>query len=71
MCNLYSLTRSQEEMTRLARAKRDMTGNLPLLPGIYPDTLAPVVRTAEDGVRELALMRWFERLLAGNVEQCN
>jgi putative SOS response-associated peptidase YedK len=37
---------------------RDLTGNLPPLPGIFPDTMAPVVRTAEDGVRELALMRW-------------
>jgi len=58
MCNLYSLTRSQEEISRLARAMRDLTGNLPPLPGIFPDTMAPVVRTAEDGVRELALMRW-------------
>jgi putative SOS response-associated peptidase YedK len=37
---------------------RDLTGNLAPLPGIYPDTLAPVVRTAEDGVRELAMLRW-------------
>jgi putative SOS response-associated peptidase YedK len=58
MCNLYSLTRSQEEISRLARAMRDLTGNLPPLPGIFPDTMAPVVRTAEDGVRELALMGW-------------
>jgi putative SOS response-associated peptidase YedK len=58
MCNLYSLTRSQDEIRQLANAMRDLTGNLPPLPGIYPDTLAPVVRTAEDGVRELALMRW-------------
>ena len=58
MCNLYSLTRSQDEIRQLAHAMRDMTGNLPPLPGIYPDTMAPVVRTAEDGVRELALMRW-------------
>jgi putative SOS response-associated peptidase YedK len=58
MCNLYSLTRSQDEIFQLARAMRDLTGNLPPLPAIFPDTMAPVVRTAEDGVRELALMRW-------------
>jgi putative SOS response-associated peptidase YedK len=58
MCNLYSLTRSQDEIRQLARALRDIVGNLPPLPGIYPDTMAPVVRTAADGVRELALMRW-------------
>lgn len=58
MCNLYSLTRTQDEMRQLARALRDLTGNLPPLPAIFPDTMAPVVRTAGDGVRELALMRW-------------
>lgn len=35
----------------------DNTGNLPSLPGIYPDTLAPVVRNFE-GQRELTMMRW-------------
>lgn len=58
MCNLYSLTKSQEAIRALTRAMRDTTGNLPPLPGIFPDTLAPVVRSAPDGVRELAMMRW-------------
>ena len=58
MCNLYSLTKSQEAIRALTRAMRDETGNLPPLPGIFPDTLAPVVRNAPDGVRELAMMRW-------------
>jgi putative SOS response-associated peptidase YedK len=58
MCNLYSLTRSQDEIGRLANVMRDLTGNLAPLPGIYPDTLAPIVRTAADGVRELAMLRW-------------
>jgi putative SOS response-associated peptidase YedK len=58
VCNLYSLTKSQEAIRALTRAMRDTTGNLPPLPGIFPDTLAPVVRTAPDGVRELAMMRW-------------
>ena len=49
MCNLYSLTRSQDEIRQLARSMRDTTGNLPSLPGIFPDTMAPVVRTTEDG----------------------
>jgi hypothetical protein len=40
-------------MRRLFRVKRDLTGNLPSLPAIFPDTLAPVVRTAPDGEREL------------------
>jgi putative SOS response-associated peptidase YedK len=58
MCNLYSITRSQEAMRRLFRFKRDLTGNLPILPGVFPDTMAPVIRTARDGERELTMMRW-------------
>lgn len=37
---------------------RDSTGNLPPLPGIFPDYPAPIVRNAVDGVRELAMVRW-------------
>jgi putative SOS response-associated peptidase YedK len=33
-------------------------GNLPPLPGIFPDYLAPIVRNAPDGVRELTMARW-------------
>ena len=58
MCNLYSLTRSQDAIRQLTKAMRDTTGNMPPLPGIFPDTLAPVVRTARDGARELTMMRW-------------
>jgi putative SOS response-associated peptidase YedK len=57
MCNLYSLTRTQEAMRRFFRVKRDLTGNLPSLPAIFPDTLAPF-QTARDGERELTMMRW-------------
>jgi hypothetical protein len=58
VCNLYSLTKGQAAIREIARAMRDTTGNLPPLPGIFPDQLAPVVRTARDGARELATMRW-------------
>ncbi len=37
---------------------RDLTGNMPPLPGVFPDYPAPIVRTAEDNVRELAMVRW-------------
>ena len=36
---------------------RDRTGNLPPMPGIFPDYIAPIVRNFE-GVRELAMARW-------------
>lgn len=58
MCNLYSLTKGQAAIVALSRAMRDRTGNLPSLPGIFPDYAAPIVRTAEDGVRGLAMARW-------------
>ena len=37
---------------------RDTTGNLLPLPGIFPDYEAPIVRTAEDGEREVTKARW-------------
>jgi len=37
---------------------RDVVGNLPPLPGIFPDYPAPIVRTGSDGVRELVMARW-------------
>jgi putative SOS response-associated peptidase YedK len=58
MCNLYSITKGQAAIRELARAIRDRTGNLRPLPGVFPDYAAPIVRTAPDGVRELAMARW-------------
>jgi putative SOS response-associated peptidase YedK len=58
VCNLYSLTKSQDAIRRITKAMRDRTGNLPSLPGIFPDYAAPIVRSAEDGERELLLARW-------------
>jgi putative SOS response-associated peptidase YedK len=58
MCNLYSITSNQQAMRDLARAIRDMTGNFEPLPAVFPNRMAPVVRTVSDGVRELVMMRW-------------
>jgi putative SOS response-associated peptidase YedK len=58
MCNLYSLTKGQQAIRDLTSAMRDLTGNLPILPGIFPDYRAPIVRNAPDGVRELTMARW-------------
>jgi putative SOS response-associated peptidase YedK len=57
MCNLYSLSKGQQAIRDLAGAMSDSTGNLPILPGIFPDYSAPIVRT-RDGARELTLARW-------------
>jgi putative SOS response-associated peptidase YedK len=58
MCNLYSVTKGQQAIRQLTRAMRDTTGNLPPLPGIFPDYSAPVVFNAADGERELGMLRW-------------
>ena len=57
MCNLYSMTKGQAAIRELARAMGDRTGNLPPLPGIFPDYPAPIVRNRPEG-RELAMARW-------------
>jgi len=58
MCNLYSLNKGQAAIIALTRAMHDRTGNLPPLPGIFPDYAAPIVRTGADGERELVMARW-------------
>jgi putative SOS response-associated peptidase YedK len=58
MCNLYSVTKGQDAIRAFTRATRDTAGNLPPMPGVFPDYSAPIVRNAADGVRELALARW-------------
>lgn len=57
MCNLYSLNKGQDHIRREFGVKWDDTGNLPPLPGIFPDMLAPVVRNDGDG-RRMQMMRW-------------
>src|SRR5260370_20150244 len=57
MCNLYSQPKGQAAIIALTRGLRDSTGNLPPLPGIFPDYQAPVVAN-RGGIRELCMMRW-------------
>jgi putative SOS response-associated peptidase YedK len=59
LCNLYSITKSQQAIRDLARAMVDTSGNVPALPAVFPDQMAPVVMTRpSDGQRELLMMRW-------------
>jgi len=57
MCNLYSVTKGQQAIRELAKAMMDRTGNMPPLPGIFPDYSAPIVRNQAEG-RELTMARW-------------
>ena len=58
MCNLYSITTSQQAMRQLFKAPRDRAGNLPPLYSVFPDGVAPVIRIDPDGERAIELMRW-------------
>lgn len=59
MCNLYSMTRPQDAVRQFFpdNQPRDGVGNMPTLPGIFPDYQAPIVRNTGDG-RELVMARW-------------
>jgi len=57
MCNLYSITTNQAAIIALFRAINHNVGNLPPMPGVFPDYPAPVVRNAGTE-RELIMMRW-------------
>jgi putative SOS response-associated peptidase YedK len=39
------------------RGSSGVTGNMPSLPGVFPDYFAPIVRNP-DGVRKLTMARW-------------
>ena len=58
MCNLYSITTNQAAIADLFRVVRRYEGNLPPMPGVFPDYPAPVIHSATDGHRELVMMRW-------------
>ncbi|MDP4022052.1 SOS response-associated peptidase family protein [Methylobacterium sp. NEAU 140] len=58
MCNLYSLgRRGSADLSAYFAATRDEAGNMPELPAIFPDQMAPVVTGGAAG-RALTLMRW-------------
>ena len=51
------MLKSQEAMRRLFDGLVDRAGNMPPLPGIYPDYSAPIIRNGAEG-RELVMARW-------------
>ena len=58
MCNLYSMTKTRDELVNLFGISLDRTQGTFSFAEIYPDMPAPVVRLDEQGGRELSLMRW-------------
>jgi hypothetical protein len=61
VCNLYSITTNQEAISRLFRVMNRYVGNLPPMPGVFPDYPAPVVRNA-GAERELTVNRHAGRV---------
>jgi hypothetical protein len=57
MCNLYSITTNQAAIIALFRVVNRYVGNLPPMPGVFPDYPAPAIRNTDTG-RELTTMRW-------------
>jgi len=57
MCNLYSITTNQDAIRRLFGAINSSVGNLPPMPGVFPDYPAPIVRNGSGG-GELVTARW-------------
>jgi putative SOS response-associated peptidase YedK len=60
MCNLYSITTNQGAIIALFRVINRYDGNLPPMPGVFPDYSAPVIRNA-GAEREMVTMRWGMR----------
>jgi putative SOS response-associated peptidase YedK len=57
MCNLYSITTNQAAIIALFRVVNRYVGNLPPMPGVFPDYPAPIIRNA-GADRELTMMCW-------------
>jgi putative SOS response-associated peptidase YedK len=61
MCNLYSIITNQEAIRALFRVINRYVGNLPPMPGVFPDDPAPVARDAGDEREMTITLRHLER----------
>jgi putative SOS response-associated peptidase YedK len=58
MCNLYALTKTRERLWDHFAVGHNRSVQYESLPAIFPGHVAPVVRAASDGERELVTMNW-------------
>ncbi len=63
MCNLYSLTPKQNAVAQFFRVSHNRAVAFEPMPAIFPRYMAPVVRSAADGEREMVMMSWGFMLL--------
>jgi putative SOS response-associated peptidase YedK len=61
MCNLYSLTKGPQAIRDFVRATRSDVGNMPLMPEIFPDYTAPIVRDGTSDPKSLTFSSDFLR----------
>ena len=58
MCNLYSLNKNRDMLARFIRVSHNRIVAFEPSSGIFPRHVAPVLRRAPDGEREVVLMSW-------------
>ena len=63
MCNLYSLNKKRDAVARFFRVSHNRTVSFEAATAIFPRHMAPVVRGAPDGEREIVMMSWGFMLL--------
>ena len=63
MCNFYALTHSRSEVAKWFSVADNRANAFEPRDAIFPGYLAPVVRYAADGERELVLMNWGHILI--------
>jgi putative SOS response-associated peptidase YedK len=66
MCNLYSLNKKRDMVARFFRVSHNRSAAFEPVSAIFPRHVAPVMRIATDGERQLVTMSWgFMRLEKG------
>src|SRR5215467_16251524 len=63
MCNLYSLNKKRDMVARFFRVSHNRAAAFKPTGAIFPRHIAPVVRYADDGEREIVTMSWDFMLL--------
>ena len=63
MCNLYSLNKKRDAVARFLRVSHNRAVSFEPVSAIFPRHVAPVVRHAGDGEREIVTMSWGFMLL--------
>jgi putative SOS response-associated peptidase YedK len=63
MCNLYSLNKKRDAVARFFRVSHNRAGAFEPVSAIFPRHVAPVMREAADGEREIVTMSWGFMLL--------